>query len=363
MATCEIQSSRAEPAAWAPLLEVAETAVPAASHEEWGDSPGMRSLYDGLQKLSMEDLSNVTFYGHGLVICEIAKSLRNPSVRNQIVAIGADTLIYASEQMGGGVSALAVDPDYLEDGYAGLVREAYDRRPAAERLVGEMSLSQRFERRDTTENGSRPKLWTPKSLREERYAVLSQGVVSRMNREVTVNTRGMVHPQGVGLLIMEAEARSPRMESMIRRNIVLSATYLAALVLDGLNPQIKEGELPSPEDIAVLRHRSTKQAALQACRVSSDEFFDRANPIMRVLDGQAVFRDPLKGGKRPKPSRRRHVFKYGLRGRQYYERDDPLICPAADVSGMVPLSLDLVGRIVETATKWLAQNDVLGDLS
>lgn len=94
---------------------------------------------------------------------------------------------------------------------------------------------------------------------------------------------------------------------------------------------------------------------MEACGVRSGEFFDQDNPIVKVVDGKVVFNDPFDGEGRPEPSRRRRILKYGWKGRQYYERDEAWVCPAAGVRGMVPLSLDLVARIIGEASERLSQ--------
>jgi len=346
MSTHEIQSRRSEPAAWSPLLALAEAAIPQAG-EQWHDSEEMRLVYDSLQELFMTELNEVSFYGHSLVICEVAKELRSPAVRDHIVEDGADALINASAKGKGGISAIIGDPSYLQDAYSGIARQGYDRRPLAEHIVGDIALGIVMDRRD----GDRPRPWIPRSLKEKKYSELSADLIGRMNREEEIEGLTVVHERGKpAVAIVESIQRSPIMETIVGQNMILSAIYIAAHVLHTADPGIMQGALPSQDTIDILQHPSSKQAALQATHVRSREFFDIKNPIVKVVDGQLQFVDPLHGQKRPRPSRRRDILHYGLRGRRYYERDEPLTCPAESVRGMVPLSLDLIGRIVAGAT-------------
>ncbi len=338
----ELATGRSIPPEWPNLLELAADAVP-QNGTDFTDTGAMRTLGQALVPLGSTALDNNAFYAYSLTICNIAQGLRDPQSRKEIVRVGTAALLAKSQQMGGGISGILEMPKYLETAFGPIVRRSYEQRPLAERLAGEFALAASSQRRQIAGErlGQSPDLQT--MLLDNQ---IHGHVLPRMNRELFLKQSS----QDFGISL---DHREPAMETNIRKNIVHSAAYIAFLILREKTLGLAEGALPDTETRELLRHHSAKRAAQESCAVTSPEFFGELGPILSIGATDVQFVDPH-NGHRPKTSTRMRRYKYGSRGRPYFERDEAIVCPAGGVRGMAPLALDLVARMVDEACEQLA---------
>lgn len=342
MSTNETTNNRRQPEGYSELLELATIAT---SPEGDADSAALHELSDKFVDYDLTTIDRTLAYVESLGVCKLAKLLHDPAkpdLRDELVQAGARKLIDVSDDvMTGGISGLALadrrkygGPLFLDEPFADLARRAHKDLTPAEIFLGTFALA----------------------TGEKRRAIWSD---SREDEQAEIYT--------LGEAILEIEpwttdedaesSERPPIEQVIGRNFVLSAAYLAYVVLNKQTPQLDYGKLPSPEARQVLHDISLERAALRACGLTSPDFFGERGSIIDVDEKNTVkYLNPYAAPRgRPTQYPDDRVERLGWQGRSYYMRDVPIVCAAANVKGIVPYSVKLQADIVDQACEMRKQ--------
>lgn len=306
---------RAQPEAW---NDLSTTANAASQQYSAPQQETLRELSIQLDRMGLLELDKNRYFAMGQTICELAQVVSQPDRRAFIVEAGAAQLTFVSAKTySGGISGLS--NLVINRAFEAECFQAYSRLPAGVQLLGDylhiVSDTRRIE----------PDFY--KSPYYEHGAFAANYFVA----------------QKKGGSSMVAHLRSS----------VASATSLVfEAILSGPSgskreANIAKGELPTAENIAALSHPSVAEVIEKCAALRFGRFLNGVgSAVAPQEDGSTVFdRNAIQ------PSNQADEIDYGWLGKDYFVRDNSIVCPAATIEGVLPLIAGMVADMIEKSVR------------
>lgn len=312
----EVTFTRPQPPEWPRLTEVAKT-VTGIEAPDWRNPVVLSELGLEIDQLSRTELINNKYYALGHLICNFAHLLQDPQTRQDIVTAGAKDLVKVSATANnGGISALQESFDSL-DAYSAILDKAYDNAgPDLQLLSNYLSTAFNYRFMGSTTNAV--------------SETMTRGVALQMNNICSPNAR------------------------LALNSLTVSPVDICFKVLNKSGIKLKQGEVPTADQMKLLRDPSTVQVARRLCTILSGQSFGNDGEVIEVEKNEVRYIPP------------KHNFPTYFSGsdeaaqnisKDYahleFSRKTPMVCPALHVKGVVPLVMGMTVDMIDEARKML----------
>lgn len=333
----EVVSSRRMPDEWPELMVLAEAALPETGSIP-KNSPEARAIVTQAAEWDKVTLDQNRFYAYNQMLCGVARRLANSSTRKTMIAQGAQSLLdwSSKDRLGnGGISGLRHNS--VATPFKSVIAQESILLTPEVQLIGDLLTAASQMRGDT-----RPS------------------------------------PDEIAAQVATTREDGSRMNDLISNVMTGATTNLLDTVLVTASPEYRDGEAPNDRAMRLLRHPRLPEIAQHACGLLLENTTAQAGFIQ--IDGdEIIFINPnsVDNGAEGQTSKecensatatRSEVVMPGLlsvieieaedsptedEADGYNSRNHSIICPAANIKGMVPGVVNMVVEMVEVAVEEL----------
>jgi hypothetical protein len=298
---------RRTPEAWPELLAAAEIVANTSSTEE--EKLSLGALFGAIENLDMIEVERNLYYAYGHMICGVAKELNNPISRRVIVSSGTALLV---DKLQDKTVAAALDDLPVNKAFELAISRAYVGMDPSTQVLGEALEVCRRNRdffADIEVRGDK--------LIEEHIAAYTEDPTDIMRIEV--------------------------------RQAIASATSTVCAQILREHPDGAKGKdgMPSEEAIRVLKSNATEQVMLRCCGLMLKDLIQQEDKYVSLdEEGRPKFTRTLETS----VNKEKINTSSSTPPQSYYERKEPIVCPAASIPGTIGLVRDVVVEMIEAAS-------------